>query len=620
MYVIGTAGHVDHGKSTLVEALTGIDPDRLQEEKERGLTIDLGFAWMTLPNGLEVSIVDVPGHERFVSNMLAGVGGVDLALLVVAADESVMPQTREHLAILDLLKIDRGLVAVTKSDLVDDEWLELVKADVEEVIEDTTLAGMPILPVSAVSGEGLSELTAEIESLLENTAAKRDLNRPRLPVDRSFTISGFGTVVTGTLVDGHLDVGQDVELAVSRARARVRGLQTHKTKVESIGPGNRVAANLTGVGADEVARGDVLTAPGWLIPTTALDVRLRLISDAPRAARHNMFVNVHTGSSEVVARLRLLDVDALEPGGTAWAQLKLESPLAVVKGDYYVIRAGGTTLGGGNVVDPQARRHRRRYQPLLERLEAMESGSDRDVLLKTVEMSQPSTFRTVVNRANLSAEVATDELMSMAEDGLIVAFGPAEIGNGSILYASTGWSEVTRELREALGAYHRQFPLRNGAPKEELRSRLGMSQQVANHALPRLVGEGVLVEDDTTVRLPEHSPELSPKQESEVERYLQSLELDPYSPPTDEKVDGDLLALLEQQGKIVRVSDGVAFSAGAYDSMVQQIRQRLEEKGEITIGDARDMFGNSRKYILALMDHLDRRQITRRVGDSRVLR
>ena len=618
--MIGTAGHVDHGKSTLVEALTGMDPDRLREEKERGLTIDLGFAWMELDDGREVSIVDVPGHERFVGNMLAGVGGIDLAMLVVAADESVMPQTREHLAILDLLNVDRGLIVITKSDLVDEDWRELVRAETEETVAETCLSDAPVVEVSAVSGQGLAALRSTMSDLLNDMPSRADLGRPRLPVDRSFTIAGFGAVVTGTLVGGSLAVGDEVELALSGERARVRGLQTQKTKVETIGPGNRVAANLSGVRAADIERGDVLTTPGWLAPTAAVDVRLRMIADAPRAARHNMFVNVHAGSGEAVGRLRLLDADTLEPGGTAWAQLKLDKPMAVVKGDYFVIRAGGSTLGGGNVVDPHAPRHRRRQAPLLDRLEAMESGSARDVLLKMIEASEPATFGDLVNRANISNDEATDELGQMAQDGLVVPLGPGGIGSGTVLYSATGWSRLKRRASEALAAYHAQFPLRTGTPREELRSRLGIASQVASYAIPKLIEEGVLAEEENAVKLPDHVPQLTSKQQGEVDRYLKTLEKHPYSPPSDDSVEADVLSWLEQQGKVVRVSDGVVFSTGAYDDMVRQVRQCLEDKGQISVGDARDMFGNSRKYILALMDHLDRRQVTRRVGDVRVLR
>jgi selenocysteine-specific elongation factor len=273
MYVIGTAGHVDHGKSTLVQALTGIDPDRLREEKERGMTIELGFAWLTLPSGKEVSIIDVPGHERFIKNMLAGVGGIDLALLVIAANESVMPQTREHLAILDLLRVKKGMAVIAKRDLVDEEMLELVMAEVEDVLKGTTLEGAPMIPVSAVTGEGIPELLSTLDTLLETTETRKDSGRPRLAIDRSFTMSGFGTVVTGTLIDGSLSVGMEAEIVPSGRVARIRGLQSHRQKIETASPGRRLAVNLSGVSHDQIQRGEVLTIPGWLRPTIALDVR-----------------------------------------------------------------------------------------------------------------------------------------------------------------------------------------------------------------------------------------------------------------------------------------------------------------------------------------------------------
>ena len=508
MFVVGTAGHVDHGKSTLVQALTGIDPDRLAEEKERGLTIDLGFAWLELPGGNEISIVDVPGHERFVNNMLAGVGGIDLAMLVVAADESVMPQTREHLAILDLLRIPRGLVALTKCDLVDEEWIELVTADVEDTLEGTVLEGAAIMPVSAQTGEGLPELVAAIEAMLSDIPAKRDLGRPRLPIDRSFTITGFGTVVTGTLIDGYLDIGQDVELAISGESTRIRGIQTHKSKVERAEPGTRVAANLIGVSHDEISRGEVLTLPGWLRSTTAFDVHLRALPEAPNPLRHNMYVTVHTGSSESVARLRLFEDDSLLPGDSAWAQLKLDNPIAVAKGDYFVIRSNMTTLGGGNIVDTHAPRPRRRHRPTIERLEIMERGDDREVLLKTIEGLEPAEFGAVVNRANMNADTARAELERMVSDGGVIALGSGGINRATRFYTAQGWSSLTKRTLSALGDYHDQYPLRAGPPKEELRSRLNLSPQVFNDVLSILNESGVTVEDGSTARLPDHTPSI----------------------------------------------------------------------------------------------------------------
>ena len=620
MHVIGTAGHVDHGKSTLVQALTGIDPDRLREEKERGMTIDLGFAWLRLPSGNEASIVDVPGHERFVNNMLAGVGGIDLALLVVAADESVMPQTREHLAILDLLQISRGLVVVTKKDIVDEDWLELAVADIEDVLKGTVLEDAPVLAVSAVSGEGLEALVVKIDDMLADTPPKKDLGRPRLSIDRSFTMSGFGTVVTGTLIDGGLSVSQEVELVLSRTTCRIRGLQTHRTKLEVAVPGSRVAANLTGVSYEEISRGEVLTSPGWLTPTTAMDVHLRVIEDAPHRLRHNMFVTVHTGSSEVIGRVRLLESAFAEPGETTWAQLKLSKPLAIVKGDYFVIRSGGATLGGGNVIDQRARRHRRAHQPILDRLAVMEKGSERDILLSTIETSEPAKFEAAVNRANLDPGATRSALESMAADGEVVVLGGSGIGPRALLYTAAGWSSVSKRTGDWLREHHEQYPLRKGAGKEELRSRLGMTTQLFNSALPRLVDDGVVVEEGTLVRLPEHGPKLSPAQERDAESYLRMLGAEPYAPPTDAPIDPEVLHLLADQGVVVKVSDSVVFAADAYHEMVEKILEYTRERGEVTVADVRDMFGASRKYALAIMDHLDHQRITRRVGDVRVLR
>jgi len=307
MFVLGTAGHIDHGKSVLVQALTGIDPDRLREEKERGMTIDLGFAWLKLPSGREVGIVDVPGHERFIKNMLAGVGGIDLALLIVAANEGVMPQTKEHLAILDLLGVKRGTVVITKKDLVDEEWLSLVTMEVEELIKPTTLSEAPIVTISALTGEGLPSLISAIDELLSSTEPRRDIGRPRLSIDRVFTISGSGTVVTGTLIDGSLSRGQEVEILPPSLKTRLRGLQTHKARIDTASPGSRVATNLTGVATLQLKRGDVLTNPGWLVPTTMLDAKLRLLPYLRRPLRHNATVSFHTGTAEAMAKVRMLD-------------------------------------------------------------------------------------------------------------------------------------------------------------------------------------------------------------------------------------------------------------------------------------------------------------------------
>ncbi|MBI4201636.1 MAG: selenocysteine-specific translation elongation factor [Chloroflexi bacterium] len=620
MFVIGTAGHVDHGKSTLVKALTGIDPDRLREEQERGMTIDLGFAWLTLPSGREVSIVDVPGHERFIKNMLAGVGGIDMALLVVAADEVVMPQTREHLAILDLLQVKRGIAALTKRDLVEEDWLELAKAEVEETLLDTTLEGAPVLPVSAVTRQGLPDLLAAIDRMLSETTPRRDTGRPRLPIDRSFVIAGFGPVVTGTLADGSLRTGQEVELVLAGKRARIRGLQTHRKSEDVALPGTRTAVNLAGVSHDEVKRGDVLTIPGWLRPTYAIDIRLRLIPGAPRPLRHNAAVTFHTGASESPARVRLLDRQELAPGETGWAQVRLEQPVAVVKGDFFVIRSPETTLGGGTILETHAKRHRRFHEETLRRLAALERGSPEELLVQSLETYGPMDMAALARRANLSLEETRAQAAVLVEGKALVALGDDGLQSGRLLLPASLWMQVMERGQATLSAYHRQYPLRRGMPKEELRSKLGLEGQASALAVQRLALEGAIAEEEGAVHLPGHRIAVTPEQRKRLDDYVRLLESEPFSPPTAELPPPDLLNVLIEEGKVVKVSDSVVFSSAAYQQMVDRVLAHLKTDGKITVAQVRDMFGTSRKYALALMEHLDQRRITRRIGDERVLR
>ena len=620
MYVIGTAGHVDHGKSALVRALTGIDPDRLREEKERGLTIDLGFAWLKLPSGREVSIVDVPGHERFIRNMLAGVGGIDLAMLVVAGDEGVMPQTREHLAIIDLLRIDRGLVVVTKSDLVDEDWMELVSSDIMDSLKGTTLQDARMVSVSSVTGEGLPELLGALDAVLDGVEEKDDNGHPRLPIDRAFTISGFGTVVTGTLVGGRLSVGDEVELAPGGQRGRVRGIQTHKQSVKSGMPGSRVAANLSGIGHESIARGQILTDRGWLKESEALDVRLRVVQDSPVAVKHRASVTLHLGTSETLARVRLLDEQELGPGESGWAQLHLQYPIAAVKGDLFVIRSHQGTLGGGEVIETLARRHKRFSEPVVERLSVLAEGRPEEVLLKALESMEPSSLRKVVEESGIAAEDVAPALESLLDRDAVTALGNGRVTDGTVLYSGRGWAAVMSKSRAALESYHKQHPLRTGLPKEELRSRLGLGGQVFGKVIEKLVEDGAMVEEGLAVRLPEHSRVLSAKQQAEVDRYLAALDAQPFSPPTDLGISGELVAGLVDEGRVVRVNQDVVFSAGAYKEMRDRIVEETKSAGKINVGKVRDMFDTSRKYALALMEYLDQQRITRRVGDDRVLR
>jgi selenocysteine-specific elongation factor len=617
MYVIGTAGHVDHGKSTLVLAMTGIDPDRLDEEKQRGMTIDLGFAWVTLPSGREVSLVDVPGHERFIKNMLAGVGGVDLALLIVAADESVMPQTREHLAILDLLGVEHALAVITKKDLVDEDLLGLVELEVEDVLKGTSLEGSRILSVSATTRDGIPELLEAIDEVLNETARRRDIGRPRLAVDRSFSISGFGTVVTGTLIDGALQVGQEVEIVPSGRKSRIRGLQSHQEKIEAADPGNRVAVNLTGVSFDEVSRGEVVTTPGWLHATRAIDARIHLLAGAPWAMRHNYRATFHAYASETPATVRLLDHDRLEPGEEGWAQVLLAEPIALARGDRFVIRSTEETLGGGTVVDVDAKRHRRGHGPTLERLERISAGSPSAQLLTALEAQEPSDIASLAKRANIADAEALDLARQAVEEGSAVALSEA-LDSSSALYTLAGWTRLSGKAQQAMASFHQQNPLRPGMTREELRSRLGLTGQTAPLALNQLVRSGALAEDGGMMHLPDHSVTVSEEQQQQMDAFVQTLAKNPF-PEKQPTIAPHILGLLVDQGRVVRAADGVLFEATTYAGFATTVTDHLKAHGTVTVAKVRDLLGTSRKYSLAILEHMDEEHVTRRQGDERAL-
>ncbi|HEX6123683.1 MAG TPA: selenocysteine-specific translation elongation factor, partial [Ktedonobacterales bacterium] len=540
MSCIGTAGHVDHGKSTLVTALTGIDPDRLAEEKARGMTIDLGFAWLTLPSGREVSLVDVPGHESFIKNMLAGVGGIDVALLVVAADDGVMPQTEEHLAILDLLRVRAGVVALTKCDLVEAEWLELVREDIAERLKPTTLAGAPIIACSGVTRAGLPELLAALDAALDAVPGRRDLGRPRLPVDRVFTITGFGTVVTGTLQDGMLRLGQEVELLPGGRRGRIRGLQAHKQSIEAGQPGGRLAVNLVGVAKSEVRRGDVLALPGRQRATTALDVRLEVIAGAPRGIAHNAELDLYLGAAETPARVLLLAADELRPGERGWAQLRLSRPVVAAHGDHFILRvpSPSLTIGGGLIVEPWARRHRRHDASVLSRLELLARGNPEELVLAALG-GEPRAGGKAPGKARQSGglgglapqEIArmvglplgevTAHLRELAARELVIAAGEA-------FYAASVWQRLRAESGALLQSYHQQYPLRAGMPREEWRARLGLGARELGAVVAALAAAGALAEVTSTsgapgafLTLPGFAPRLTPPQERAVAAMLE---------------------------------------------------------------------------------------------------
>jgi selenocysteine-specific elongation factor len=642
--VIGTAGHVDHGKSTLVKALTGIDPDRLKEEKEREMTIDLGFAWLTLPSGEQVGVVDVPGHQDFIKNMLAGVGGIEAALFIIAADEGIMPQTREHLAILDLLKIPTGVIALTKVDLAEsEEWIELVVAEVMEVVEGTVLEGAPIVPVSAITGQGLDALLQTLDQALAETSPRTDRGRPRLPVDRVFTVAGFGTVVTGTLCDGSLRAGQEVEVLPARMKARIRGLQTHQHKVEVAVPGSRVAVNLTGVNREELKRGDVVTVPGWLEPTQLVDVRLDYLATAPRELRHNQEVEFFSGAAEVAAYVRLLGTRSLAPGQGGWVQLRLAERVPLVKGDRFIIRQASPslTIGGGTVIDPLPRRRHRRFRgEVIQRLETLAHGTPADLLLETLDRRGPLPARTLVAETALSPEAAGQALDQLLREGQVFTLLPTQTpdnpqaptsssqprpgGGQAYLTSSANWATLLNRLTGEVSQFHRTQPLRQGMPREVLKSRLKLETRLFNEAVARAVAEDALVECETAIRLPDHTVRFSPDQQAAIDRLVYEFRRNPYTTPsykdTVAAVGEDVTLALVETGQLVRIGPDVLLLTETYGRWVDWVKQHIAEHGSVNVAQVRDAFDTSRKYALALLEYLDDQRVTKRVGDERVLR
>ena len=612
MHVVGTAGHVDHGKSTLVRALTGIDPDRLREEKERGLTIDLGFAWLTLPSGREVSIVDVPGHERFIKNMLAGAGGVDLALLVVAADEGPMPQTREHLAILDLLDVPAGIVVITKADLAEAEYIDLVEAELDDILAGTRLAKAPRVRTSASTGMGLDELKRVMDAALDATPAKRDLGRPRLPIDRAFTIQGFGAVVTGTLVDGALEVGQEVEVNPGRIRARVRGLQRHKTKVTRLEPGTRAAVNLSGIRAEDLERGMVLARPGALTPVYAVDVRIRATSILGHPISHDAGITFLSATSESEGKLRLLDRDELAAGQEAWAQIVLEREVAVSRGDHFVIRTPNDTVGGGRILALNPKRHRRNHAPTLEGLARQLEGSPAERVLDLL-LAAPQGRAAIAASLDLDAGMLAETVSELTTEDVVRI-------EGDRLYA-TAWLEsaVGRCLAAAV-EYLTANPLRPGVPREHVRSTAKIVPADFEVVLALAIASGRIEERGSGLAPVGYEVTLSAKQRAQVDAFLAALEAGRYSPPTDALPEPGLLALLTGEGRVVDTGAGVVFSAAVFAEMEERVVSHIQTNGQVTLAEARDLFDTSRKYAQAFLEALDSKKVTRRTGDLRTLR
>lgn len=635
MRVIGTAGHVDHGKSTLIAALTGTHPDRLKEEQAREMTIELGFGWLTLPNGEEIGIVDVPGHRDFIGNMLAGVGGIDAALLVIAADEGVMPQTKEHLAILDLLQIPAGLIVLTKTDLAPDpDWLDLLEVDIRAAVQGTVMQAAPLVRVSAKTGIGLDGLLRTLTQLLETKPARLDLGRPRLPIDRVFTMSGFGTVVTGTLSDGSLSLGDEVQILPGRLTGRVRGLQTHGKKEEQAVPGSRTAINISGVPAEDVRRGEVVVRPNQYQATRRLDARFRLLKDASSALKHGSEVKFFVGASETLAMLRLLGTEELLPGEEGWIQLELRDPVVAVRGDRYILRrpSPGETLGGGVIVDHQPKgRHKRMDGEVLKSLESLAQGSPADVLFEAALALQSESLKVMVARSRLEPAPASEALTELLEGGKLVLLdeGAPSITSDLLALALPHWNALRDKTLQLVAAHHQNFPLRRGIPREELKSKLKLQPRVFNAVLAAFIQRNLLIENrkskiENLIALPSHEVRFDDGQKVKVNTLLRKFEANPYAPPSVKECQAEageeLLNALLDLGQLTAVSQEVIFRREEYDAMTAKIRVALTQNGQISLAEVRDLFNTSRKYAQALLEHLDAIGVTMRDGDFRKLR
>ena len=626
-YIIGTAGHVDHGKTEIIKALTGWNTDRLPEEQRRGISIDLGFAPYTLPSGKEAGIVDVPGHERFVHNMLAGVHGMDLVMLVVAADEGIMPQTREHLDILRLVGVSEGLVALSRIDLADGELVELVTEEIREFVKGTFLEGKPVVPCSPATGEGISELERSIDDLLSRVPPRALGGGVRLPIDRVFSVQGFGTVVTGTLVSGCMRVGEELELLPQGIGVRVRGLQVFGRSEQQVEPASRVAVNLSGLQKAQVKRGDALVERGRFGATERLQVRLELLGSAGRKLKRNTPVHLHIGTSEVIAKVIPLDADELEPSSSGFAELRCSEPVVSVRGDRFVVRSYSpvTTIGGGIVLDPRPVR-RKATGEVSTALQLLESGEPEKVVLGLTLNSgrRPLPLDEIRRCAGFSEDATRDAVKALAGSGTIV-----ELGSRVLSAELSDW--VREAVFRCLKEYHREHPLQSGMHRDSLRTR----------AAPRLDGEtfagfigemsesGEVRVQGNIISLPDHNPALSAEAERLMGTVSSALKAGGLKPPSPSELAAgmgipeqrclEVVRLLEERGEAVHVKEDVVFHSESLEEGKRRLVDYLKAHGTIKAAEYRDLLQTSRKFAIALLEYFDSIKLTRRFGDTRRL-
>ncbi|MBI4682015.1 MAG: selenocysteine-specific translation elongation factor [Nitrospirae bacterium] len=619
--ILGTAGHIDHGKSALVKALTGTDPDRLKEEKERGITIDLGFADLAYPGGLKVGIVDVPGHERLIKNMLAGAGGIDIVLMVIAADEGIMPQSREHLDICNLLKVKRGLIVINKSDLVEQDWIELVKDEVGKFVQGTFLEGAEMVAVSSKTGHNIDLLKEKIEELALHVEPKSVNGVFRLPVDRIFTLKGFGTVITGTAISGSISVDKPVEILPRGLKTKVRGLQSHGESLKTAYAGQRVAINLQGVSKDEVQRGDVITVPDKIRTTYVIDADLSMLGDTSLSAlKSRNLVHFHTGTTELVGRIIIYGRDELKPGDKAYCQFRFKDPIAVMSGDRYIIRKFSplVTIGGGSILDTTPGRRRRDER--VKDLEILEQGSLKEKLSLKIRQSGLNGITQDELIGWIKAEIPDirAEVNALIKEGLAISC------EGCIIHKDPS-DDFAKKAISAVGGFHKNNPLKPGMSKEDLRAVFtGLDQKLFEAMLDRV--DQIVIEKEL-LRLKTFRISLSEDKKVLKDKMLKVLEQAEFQPPSKDELAvavsikpqeaGELLKIMASEKSLVRINDSLYIPMSNYTKMIDGLKSFFSAKSEMTVGEFRDILKTSRKYALPFLEYLDSNKITLRVGEVR---
>jgi len=631
-FIIGTAGHVDHGKTALIKAITGIDTDRLKEEKERGISIELGFASLTLSNGRKFGIVDVPGHERFIRNMVSGASGIDMVIMVIAADEGVMPQTREHLHICSLLGIKKGLVALTKVDMVAEEWRDLVKDDVHEFLKGTFLEASPVIPVSSITGAGLEELLDAFGRVASEIEGESDAGIFRLPVDRAFTMKGFGTVVTGTLISGDIKLGEEVEILPTGVTAKVRGIQIHNQSATIAEAGQRTAINLQGVEKDTIVRGDVLARPRTLKPSIRLDVCVEYLSNNSRRLKNRNLVRFHVGTNEAIGRIILLDREDVEPGAKASAQVVLESPIVAMARDRFVIRSYSpvTTIGGGMIVDPLPKKHKRNSEKVNHEIDLLHDGTDTERAAIIIERSgiEGIGISELEMRTGVHQNILKDILGTLSSKKQVVVL---DVDESRIISFSIYQNLQGRILLE-MRAYHERYPLKEGVSKEELRSTAGQfaRPRLFNMAVRELEKRGEIVVERENIRLSGHRVDLKGELEDMrskiAEIYMDAGLTPPSIKELMEKFAGQrslaesVINVMLKEGSLVKINEDLYFHKEVLTRLREDYKSLLVRDGKATPASMKELTSLSRKFIIPLMEYFDITKLTIRAGDHRILR